>query len=212
MSNNEKKAINKAWEKTQEIIFRKYEIIKGLTNNPVVKGNYVESIVRSMIENWVRPYVVSNGVIVLDRKLDYQIDGIIWERHRAPAFVEEGNFAAVLPDSVKAITEIKSFCDSSGIKELQERLRQIKNEITKYIGVDIVPYSMIVCGIVVRSPEKMSRELIDNYSTDPDAPVFILFTEKNGELKLNEGILWKLANFIYTILPTALYRRWMEET
>ncbi len=210
MSNNEKKGINKAWEQTQEIILKKYKIIKGLTNNPVVKGTYIESIIRSMIENWVKPYVVSNGVIVLDRELDYQIDSIIWERHRAPAFVEEGNFAAVLPDSVKAIAEIKSFCDSSEIEKLQERLHEIRKKITNYIGVDIIPYSVIVCGIVVRSAGKMAQEIIDKYANDANAPVFVLFREKNGELEVNEGILWKLANFIYTILPTALHRPWME--
>ena len=209
MTGSGKKEINKTWEKAQEIILKKYEIIKGLTNNSAVKGSYIESIIRSMIENWVKPYVISNGVIVLDQQLDYQIDGIIWERHRAPAFVEEGNFAAVLPDSVKAITEIKSFCNSSEIDKLQRRLQEIRRKVIKYMGVDIMPYSVVVCGVVIWSRGKTAKE-INKYSTDPNAPVFILFKEKNGELELNEGILWKLANFIYKVLPTELYRPAME--
>lgn len=206
MTDNEKKGIDKAWEKAQEIILKKYEIIKGLTDNTEVKGNYIENIIRCMIESWVKPYVISNGVIVLDQQLDYQIDGIIWERHRAPALVEEGNFVAVLPDSLKAVTEIKSSCNKSQIEELQSKLRSIRKKIVDYFGVDIVPHSPVVCGIVIRSQGKISDELINKYSTDPYAPIFILFKEKNGELELNKGILWKLANFVYKILPTGLYR------
>ena len=209
-SNSEKKDINRAWEKAQEIIFKKYDIIKGLTDNTEVKGNYIESIIRSMIEGWVKPYVVSNGVIVLDRQLDYQIDGIIWERHRAPAFVEEGNFAAVLPDSVRAITEIKSTANKSQIEELQKRLQEIREKITKYTGIQIFPYCATICGIVIRTSEEIEEELINNYSMDPHTPVFVLFREKNGDFEPFKGMLWKLANHIYRGLPTGWFRPSME--
>lgn len=197
-NDTDRKDIGKAWEKAQEIILKKYEIIKGLTNNTEVKGNYIESIIRSMIESWVKPYVVSNGVIVLDPELDYQIDGIIWERHRAPALVEEGNFVAVLPDSVRVITEIKSTASRSQLEKLQKRLQEIKDKLIKYVIIEIPPYSPTVCGIVIRTSEEIKEELINKYSTDTCAPVFVLFREKNGEFEPIKGMLWKLANYIYT--------------
>lgn len=201
MTDKEKKGINKAWEKAQEIILKKYEIIKRLTDNTEVKGNYIENTIRSMIENWVKPYVVSNGVIVIDRELDYQIDGIIWERHRAPAFVEEGNFAAVLPDSVRGVAEIRSTANKSELEKFQKRLQEIRNKIVKYVGIEIFPYSATICGIVIRTSEEIKEEVINKYSTDPHAPVFVLFREKNGEFEPIEGMLWKLANYIYKGLP-----------
>lgn len=210
-SGSGRKEIDKTWEKAQEIILKKYEIIKGLTDNTEVKGNYIESIIRSMIENWVKPYVVSNGVIVLDRELDYQIDGIIWERHRAPAFVEEGNFAAVLPDSVRGIAEIRSAANKSALEKLQKRLQDIRNKIVKYVGIEIFPYSATICGIVIRTSEEIEEELINKYSSDMHTPIFILFREINGEFEPIEGMLWKLANYIYKGLPAGgMYRPSME--
>jgi len=211
-NDNDRKNIDKAWEKAQEIILKKYEIIKVLTDNSAVKGGYIESIIRSMIENWVKPYVVSNGVIVLDRELDYQIDGIIWERHRAPALVEEGNFVAVLPDSIRAVTEIKSTANKAQIEELQKRLQEIRAQITKYTGIQIFPYSATICGIVIRTTEEIEEELTNKYSTDTPTPVFVLFREKNGEFEPIKGMLWRLANYIYTGLPAGGWFRPSMET
>lgn len=193
-------AVMETWGKIQKMILIKYEIIKELTDNSDVKGKYIESIIRSMIKNWVKPYEMSNGLIVL-KGLDDQIDGIIWERHRAPAIVEEGEFVAVLPDAVRAVIEIKSTGNKFQIKNLQTKLKRIKESVSGYTGISVEPYSLITCGIVIWS-EIDTDEMIDDYSNDEDVPIFILCRRKDREFYINEGILWKIIKFIYGILPT----------
>lgn len=204
MSPKEKNKINEVWEQAQRIVFAKYKIIKTLTSNTEVIGDYIENVIRLMIRNWVVPYEISRGTILLEG-IDRQIDSIIWERQRAPALIEEGNFAVVLADGVKGIIEIRSYCKSKDIEETQGKVKDIVSRVQDYLCLG--PFYGSGCGVVIRSPIK-DDSLIEKYAKDKVVPVYILFKDIEGELSLNRGMLWELANFVYKkMLPMGGYWR-----
>ena len=203
----EKNSINEIWNKSQKIIEMKYKIIKEITDNTSVIGEYIENVIRIMVKSWVYPFAVSSGTVLFkDLKKQKQIDGIVWERHRAPVLLEEGNFAAVLPDNVKGIIEIKAYAGSKDIKELQERLDGFREDINHFYQGSVMNWGG-VCGVIIRSPLSDDSE-IENYEKDKESPCYVLFKEKDEDLVLNDNMLWKFANFVYDkIIPWGDYWR-----
>lgn len=152
--------------------------------NPTLTGAYIESVVRSQIQMWIRNLRICNGTFFSEefknlKVNSLQIDGIIYDPSAGPTILDLGDFIIVHPAFCTNVIEIKTSLNS--IRDFEKRLLKVHRLYFHHM-----PHNHVM-GIVIhdKEPDKISNinnnENLYDFNTANICPIFVLFKELNDD-------------------------------
>ncbi len=175
-------------------------IVPKATNSEIT-GDFVESVVRGFVGDWISPCQLLSGTLYphdsmplesfheefrVNAHSPKQIDGIVFDPRLGPPVIKEDGFVVTHPAFCRGIIEIKT--SEKSLMSLEKRLQSLYYQyMCKFDAV-----TPQVMGIVIQDPEPethshpewMTRSLpegekkgwpIFSYNLVPHCPIFVLF-------------------------------------
>ena len=156
-------------------------------SNSALTGHFVEEVVKGFVQSWLGERRLVSGTFCSNESVSLnikpmQIDGIVYDPRKGPLVLDEGGFAVVHPAFCTSAFEFKTSIRT--VSEFQDRLRSI---YTNYMHHGT---TCQVMGIVISDKDAVGKSVVSRPSGDIPAyhhfnagwcPIFILFTEKDGE-------------------------------
>jgi hypothetical protein len=173
-------------------------------SNSALTGHFIEELVRGFVQQWLGHRRLLSGTLyssefATSQRTPLQIDGIVHDPHKGPVILEEGGFVVVHPAFCTNVIEIKTSVGS--VTSFQERLREI---YALYMHHTTTPHIM---GIVIADSDAERHSIIAGRSPEYPAyhyhlagwcPIFILFTEDNGEYRPHFPAIDAMIRCIYS--------------
>jgi len=173
-------------------------------SNSALTGHFIEELVRGFVQEWLGHRRLLSGTFYshefeTSHRNPLQIDGIVHDPHKGPVILEEGGFVVVHPAFCTNVIEIKTSIGS--VTTFQDRLRDIYH---LYMHHTTTPHIM---GIVIADSDPERHSIVGEQTANHHAynyhfagwcPIFILFSEHNGEYRPYFPAIDAMIRCIYT--------------
>ncbi|MFT3685767.1 MAG: hypothetical protein QM783_12730 [Phycisphaerales bacterium] len=167
----------------------------------------MEEVVRGFLKDWIGHRLLLHGTFYSEEsrtsgRSPMQIDGIVYDPHRGPVVLREGGFAVVHPGFCTSVVEIKTSF-SPPLMKFRERLSEIHERYMHHV------MKLQVMGIVIVDKDAEAKSVMEwpsgerihayYYQHSGWHPMFVLFSEKDGEYRPHVPAIEAMIRAVFTM-------------